>query len=99
MTKISEELAATAKWLSNPETMKRCRSDGHSTLLCYTDKSNLIITGAIGGEDVNAITMHVIKTLMENIEPNDRHKYINYIVLNLLEIRMEEELEHLKEEE
>lgn len=99
MTKITEELAATAKWLSIPETMKRCRSDGHSTLLCYTDKSNLIITGAIGGKDVNAITMNVIKTLMENIEPNDRHKYINYIMLNLIEIRVEEEREHQKEEE
>lgn len=99
MTKISEELAATAKWLSNPETMKRCRSDEHSTLLCYTDKSNLVITGAVGGEDINAITMHVIKTFMENIEPNDRHKYITYIMLNLIEIGLEEEREHQKEEE
>ena len=99
MTKISEELAATAKWLSNPETMKRCRSNGHSTLLCYTDKSNLVITGAVGGEDVNAITVHVIKTLMENLEPNDRHKYITYIMLNLIEIGLEEEREHQQEEE
>lgn len=99
MTKITEELAATAKWLSNPDTMKRCRSDGHSTLLCYTDKSNLVITGAVGGEDVNAITMNVIKTLMENLEPNYRHKYITYIMLNLIEIGLEEEREHHKEEE
>lgn len=83
MTKITEELAATARWVGADSTSKRCRNNENSVLFTYTDKGNMIIAGMVGKEDVEPLTKHIIKTLMENLTQKSKEKYLLWLAENI----------------
>ena len=72
MTKITEELAATARWVGADSTSKRCKNNENSVLFTYTDKGNMIIAGMVGKGDVEPLTKHIIKTLMEPLDKKSK---------------------------
>ena len=89
MTKITEELAATARWVGADSTSKRCKNNENSVLFTYTDKGNMIIAGMVGKGDVEPLTKHIIKTLMEPLDKKSKQKYIMYMIGTLIDISMD----------
>ena len=83
MTKITEELAATARWVGADSTSKRCKDNENSVLFTYTDKGNMIIAGMVGKEDVEPLTKHIIKTLMEPLTQKSKEKYLLWLAENI----------------
>ena len=83
MTKITEELAATARWVGADSTSKRCKNNENSVLFTYTDKGNMIIAGMVGKEDVEPLTKHIIKTLMEPLTQKSKEKYLLWLAENI----------------
>ena len=89
MTKITEELAATARWVGADSTSKRCKDNENSVLFTYTDEGNMIIAGMVGKGDVEPLTKHIIKTLMEPLDKKSKQKYIMYMIGTLIDISMD----------
>lgn len=89
MTKITEELAATARWVGTDSTMERCKNNENSVLFTYTNKGNMIIAGMVGKGDVEPLTKHIIKTLMEPLDKKSKQKYIMYMIGTLIDISMD----------
>ena len=83
MTKMTEELAATARWVGADSTSKRCKDNENSVLFTYTDKGNMIIAGMVGKEDVEPLTKHIIKTLMEPLTQKSKEKYLLWLAENI----------------
>lgn len=83
MTTIKEELAATARWIGDPGTAKRCKKNDSSVLFTYTDEGNMIIAGMVGKEDVEPLTKHIIKTLMEQLTQKSKEKYLLWLAENI----------------
>ena len=83
MTKITEELAATARWVGADSTSKRCKNNENSVLFTYTDKGNMIIAGMVGKGDVEPLTKHIIKTLMEPLTQKSKEKYLLWLAENI----------------
>lgn len=84
MTKISEELAATARWIGNNGTAKRCKKNGNSVLFTYTDEGSMVIAGLVSKGDVQLLTEHIIKTLMEPLSQKSKKKYLVQMMESLL---------------
>ncbi|MBP0961739.1 MAG: hypothetical protein J5864_06310 [Oscillospiraceae bacterium] len=89
MTKITEELAATARWISDPRTAKRCKKNENSVLFTYTNGGDMIIAGMVGKGDVEPLTKHIIKTLMKPLDKKSKQKYIMYMIGTLIDISMD----------
>lgn len=89
MTTIKEELAATARWIGDPGTAKRCKKNDSSVLFTYTDEGNMIIAGMVGKGDVAPLTEHIIKTLMQPLDKKSKQKYIMYMIGTLIDISMD----------
>ena len=89
MTKITEELAATARWIADPGTSRRCKRNENSVLFTYTDEGNMIIAGMVGKGDVEPLTKHIIKTLMKPLDKKSKQKYIMYMIGTLIDISMD----------
>lgn len=83
MTTIKEELAATARWVGAASTSKRCKDNENSVLFTYTDEDNMIIAGMVGKEDVEPLTKHIIKTLMEPLTQKSKEKYLLWLAENI----------------
>lgn len=83
MTTIKEELAATARWVGSDSTTKRCKNNENSALFTYTDEGNMIIAGMVGKEDVEPLTKHIIKTLMEPLTQKSKEKYLLWLAENI----------------
>lgn len=83
MTKITEELAATARWVGTYSTMERCKNNENSVLFTYTNEGNMIIAGMVGKEDVEPLTKHIIKTLMEPLTQKSKEKYLLWLAENI----------------
>lgn len=81
--KITEELAATAHWVAADSTSKRCKNNENSVLFTYTDKGNMIIAGMVGKGDVEPLTKHIIKTLMEPLTQKSKEKYLLWLAENI----------------
>ena len=89
MTTIKEELAATARWIADPGTAKRCKKNDSSVLFTYTNEGDMIIAGMVGKGDVEPLTKHIIKTLMEPLDKKSKQKYIMYMIGTLIDISMD----------
>ena len=89
MTKITEELAATARCIADPGTSRRCKRNVNSVLFTYTDEGNMIIAGMVGKGDVEPLTKHIIKTLMKPLDKKSKQKYIMYMIGTLIDISMD----------
>lgn len=89
MNKISEELAATARWIGDPGTAKRCKKNDSSVLFTYTDEGNMIIAGMVGKGDVAPLTEHIIKTLMQPLNKKSKKKYLMYMIGTLIDMSMD----------
>ena len=83
MTKITEELAATARWVGSDSTTKRCKNNENSALFTYTDEGNMIIAGMVGKEDIKPLTKHIIRTLMEPITQKSKETYLLWLAENI----------------
>ncbi|MBR3534512.1 MAG: hypothetical protein IKN85_01660 [Oscillospiraceae bacterium] len=83
MTTIKEELAATARWVGNDSTMERCKNNENSVLFTYTNEGSMIIAGMVGKEDVEPLTKHIIKTLMEPLTQKSKEKYLLWLAENI----------------
>lgn len=83
MTTIKEELAATARWVGNDSTMERCKNNENSVLFTYTNEGSMIIAGMVGKEDVEPLTKHIIKTLMEPLTQKSKEKYLLWLAENV----------------
>ena len=83
MTKITEELAATARWIADPGTAKRCKKNENSVLFTYTNGGDMIIAGMVGKGDVEPLTKHIIKTLMEPLTQKSKEKYLLWLAENV----------------
>jgi hypothetical protein len=83
MTTIKEELAATARWIGDSSTCERCKRNENSALFTYTDEGNMIIAGMVGKEDVEPLTKHIIKTLMEPLTQKSKEKYLLWLAENI----------------
>lgn len=83
MTKITEELAATARWVGAASTSERCKNNYNSVLFTYTDEGNMIIAGMVGRGDVQPLTKHIIKTLMEPLTQESKEKYLLWLAENI----------------
>lgn len=89
MSTIKEELAATARWIADPGTAKRCKKNENSVLFTYTNGGDMIIAGMVGKGDVEPLTKHIIKTLMEPLDKKSKQKYIMYMIGTLIDISMD----------
>lgn len=89
MTTIKEELAATARWVGTDSTMERCKNNENSVLFTYTNEGDMIIAGMVGKGDVEPLTKHIIKTLMEPLDKKSKQKYIMYMIGTLIDISMD----------
>lgn len=83
MTTIKEELAATARWIGDSSTCERCKRNENSALFTYTDEGNMIIAGMVGKGDVEPLTKHIIKTLMEPLTQKSKEKYLLWLAENI----------------
>ena len=83
MTTIKEELAATARWVGNDSTMERCKNNENSVLFTYTNEGSMIIAGMVGKGDVEPLTKHIIKTLMEPLTQKSKEKYLLWLAENI----------------
>lgn len=84
MTKITEELAATARWIADPGTSRRCKNNNNSVLFTYTENGNMVIAGMVGKGDVEVLTKHIIKTLMNPLDQESKEEYLLQTVANVL---------------
>lgn len=89
MTKITEELAATARWVADPGTAKRCKKNENSVLFTYTNGGDMIIAGMVGKGDVAPLTEHIIKTLMQPLNKKSKKKYLMYMIGTLIDMSMD----------
>lgn len=89
MTTIKEELAATARWIGDPGTAKRCKKNDSSVLFTYTDEGNMIIAGMVGKGDVEPLTKHIMKTLMKPLDKKSKQKYLMYMIGTLIDMSMD----------
>ena len=83
MTTIKEELAATARWIGDSSTCERCKNNENSVLFTYTNEGNMIIAGMVGKGDVEPLTKHIIKTLMEPLTQKSKEKYLLWLAENI----------------
>lgn len=79
MTKITEELAATARWIADPGTSRRCKNNNNSVLFTYTENGNMVIAGMVGKGDVEVLTKHIIKTLMNPLDQESKEEYLLWL--------------------
>ena len=89
MSTIKEELAATARWVADPGTAKRCKKNENSVLFTYTNGGDMIIAGMVGKGDVAPLTEHIIKTLMQPLDKKLKKKYLMYMIGTLIDISMD----------
>lgn len=89
MSTIKEELAATARWIADPGTAKRCKKNENSVLFTYIDEGNMIISGMVGKGDVQPLTKNVIETLMKPLDKKSKKKYLMYMIGTLIDMSMD----------
>ena len=89
MSTIKEELAATARWVADPGTAKRCKKNENSVLFTYTNGGDMIIAGMVGKGDVAPLTEHIIKTLMQPLNKKSKKKYLMYMIGTLIDMSMD----------
>ena len=89
MSTIKEELAATARWVADPGTAKRCKKNENSVLFTYTNGGDMIIAGMVGKGDVAPLTEHIIKTLMQPLDKKLKKKYLMYMIGTLIDMSMD----------
>lgn len=92
MSTIKEELAATAKWLANPETMKRIKSGKCNSLFAFTHKDTMTVAGMVSSEHMPDITCHIIDMLLEQLEEDQKREYLTFLMLHLIKLGLDNDM-------